>query len=200
MRLNNGWRIAAMGLAMSLGVSVLGQAGGYPPAGTAKVSRYEALANRPGTMLQRERFPIAAAQSERIRASVVRLEGLATHDVVLGIEVYVPGEREPAVVSEEEANDLKETVTYIIASLSRLNEKSNSVTIEYVTLSEARIGYAVHRRDREDQELPATAYIEIPANPYIPQSGALMRLTPQLLQKIVTEGTGMMAEMRAGKK
>ena len=171
----------------------------YPTLVPAKQSHFDRLANRTGALFLRDLYPIASAQAEHIQASVVRLEELVTHEVVLGVQVYFPEQRETAVVSEEEMSDLKDTVDYILNNAVKLNEKTNPVTVEYVTLSGARFGYTVHRRNANAEEMPATAYVETPTNPYIPQSGSFQRLSPQLLQKIVLEAGKMMEDLNPRK-
>lgn len=71
--------------------------------------------------------------------------------------------------------------------------------LEYRALSAATFGYSVHRINAQDGELPPTAYIEVPPNPYFPQIGGLQRLPAQFLQKIVADAQKSMETLRAEK-
>lgn len=171
-----------------------------------KPTKFSAVASRAGRSFLTERLPIPSAQAQRIQAEVVRLEDLTTHDVVLSLQVRIIDRRdtgivrEIAVVSEEEMADLKGAVDQMIARRVELAEKSRAATVEYHTLSGAIFGYAVHRRTLADEEVPATAYVEMPANPYISQSGISLRLSAEVLQKIVADAAKMMDDLRTPKE
>ena len=108
----------------------------------------------------------------------------------------VSEDRGVAVVSEEEMPDLKDSVQYILANMTGLNESANYVRVEYRALSGASIGYMVHFGTATGGEWAPTAYVYVPASPYYPQAGGFGRLSVQGLQKIVAEAQTIMAGIR----
>jgi hypothetical protein len=163
---------------------------------TPRQSKFEKLATKTGSLQKRTEQPIVVAEADRIVASVVRLEDLTAHEVILALQIGLPEDRGAAVVSEEEIPDLKDSVQYIMENMVGLNESANYVRVEYRALSGASIGYMVHFGTATGGEWAPTAYVYVPASPYYPQAGGFGRLSVQGLQKIVGEAQVMMAGMR----
>lgn len=157
------------------------------PTTAPHLSRFDSLAQKSGLLVRKEHLPLAAATNESIPAEVVRLEDVTAAEVVYALQVTLPEHRGVATFSEEELADVKDSVDYIVKCLATLNAAANPTQIEYRALSGARVGYSIHRRADTGEELPATAYFEVPVNPYFPQFGGFLRLPPQTLQKIVGE-------------
>ena len=163
---------------------------------TPRQSKFEKLATKTGSLQKRTEQPIVVAETSRIVASVVRLEDLAAHEVVLALQIDLSEDRGVVVVSEEEMPDLNDSVQYILANITGLNESANYVRVEYRALSGASIGYMVHFGTATGGEWAPTAYVYLPASPYYPQSGGFGRMSVQGLQKIVAEAQTIMAGMR----
>lgn len=164
-----------------------------------KLSKFDTIAARTGTLLRREEFVIQAAKAQDVEASIVRIEDVTAHETVLALQVKLPEKRGFAVISEEEMADLKDSVDYMVQNVTKLNEAAGQVRLEYRALSGATFGYSVHRLNAEDEEMPPTAYIEVPLNPYYPQIGGMQRLSAQFMQKIVVEAQKSMETLRAEK-
>lgn len=164
-----------------------------------KVSKFAAMEERAGVMFRLEEFPLTSARADGIIAFVVRLEDVAAHEVAYSFQVKLQDVRGRAVVSEEEMNDLKDCVDYIVLNAAKLNDSPNPVRVEYRSLSNASFGYMVHRRSRAEQEWPPTAYVEIPENPLVAQSGGLQQVPALVLQRIVVEAQKTMSELQARK-
>lgn len=164
-----------------------------------KMSKFETLATRRGTLLKREEFVLQSAKAQDVEACIVRLEDITAHEVVLGFQVTLPEKHGRAVISEEEMADLKDSVDYMVQNVTKLNESAGPVRLEYRALSGATFGYSVHRISADDEEMPPTAYIEVPPNPYYPQIGGMQRLSAQFMQKIVVDAQKSMETLRAEK-
>jgi hypothetical protein len=164
-----------------------------------KLSKFDAVAARTGTLIRREEFVLQSAKAQDVEASIVRIEDITAHEVVLGLQVVLTEKHGIAMISEEEMPDLKDSVDYIVQNVTKLNESASPVRLEYRALSGATFGYSVHRLNAEDTELPPTAYIEVPLNPYYPQIGGMQRLSAQFLQKIVADAQKSMESLRAEK-
>ena len=145
------------------------------------------MAARTGTLLKREQFAIQSVKADGIDASVIRLEDVTGQEVVFALEVSLPDRHGQAFVSEEEMADLKDSAEYIVQNVVKINGSAAHVFLEYRALSRASFGYPVHRVAETGEELPPRAYIGVPGNPYYPELGGMQRLTPQLLQKLVSE-------------
>lgn len=166
----------------------------------AKQSKYEAIAAKTGVFVRKDEVSLAAARDQGIDASVIRLEDLSAHQVAYAFKVSLSEKRGSAVFSEEEMADLKDAVDFIVLNYAKISESNNHVRLEYRALSGASIGYSVHRVTDEGDELPPTAYIEVPRNPYYPNLGGLQRVTPQILQRIIAEAQQTVDNLKGEKK
>gem|GEM_PF-5854004 len=163
---------------------------------TPRQSKFEKLAMKTGSLQKRTEQPIVVAEADRIVASVVRLEDVTAHEVVLALQLGLSEDRGAAVISEEEMADLNDSMQYILANMTALNESANYVRVEYRALSGASIGYMVHFGTATGGEWAPTAYVYLPPSPYYPQSGGFGRISVQGLQKIVAEAQTLMAGLR----
>jgi hypothetical protein len=164
-----------------------------------KVSKFAAMEERTGVMFRIEEVPLTSARADGILAFVVRMEEVTSHEVAYSFQVKLHDVRGRAVVSEEELNDLKDCVDYISQNAAKLNDSPNPVRVEYRSLSNASFGYMVHRRAASDQEWPPTAYVEIPENPLVPQSGGVQQVPTLVLQRVVAEAQKTMSDLQGRK-
>jgi hypothetical protein len=197
--------LAALVVVAILGIGVSGAVGQTVAAlpvtqrPAMKQSKFEVMASRTGVLVRKEKFQLLSGKAEGMQANVIRMEDMAAHDVVLSFQVELPEKRGLAVVSEEEMADLKGCMDYIAENLGRINESSNPVTMEYRALSNAVFGYTVHRVTQSERELPPTAFVEVPENPYLAQNGGFQKVSLGLLQRIVAEAQQVIEEQRAKK-
>lgn len=165
---------------------------------TPRQSKFEKLVAKTGTLQKRSELLLQIPAGEGIVASVVRLEDLTSHEVALALQIGLTESRSTALISEEEMSDLKDSVQYISQNIAAMNESAEYIRVEYRALSGASIGYMVHFATDTGGEWPATAYVHVPTNPNVPQSGGITRLTIQDLQKIVTDAQEAMAKVQTG--